>query len=171
MSGRKPMSHMRSASSSTSTSTCERSILLSHRGPAAGRGRRQRYPRRAAGPSPAGPCSRRRRWRRCAHGWLPQGDGLVVCSASSRVGTIKARGCGAPALDRRCSMGRMKAAVLPVPVCAKPKCRASGAQQGWPVAEWGWAWYNPRFDTRQNARVERKLFELHKILLDYNEPR
>src|SRR5258706_14997387 len=44
-----------------------------------------------------------------------------ICSASSRVGvTMRARATLRGPLSNLCKMGRMNAAVLPVPVCAGP---------------------------------------------------
>ncbi len=65
MSGRKPMSSMRSASSSTSTSRpARRAYGRAGSGRAGGRAWRRGRRRRGAARAPAGPCRRRRRWRR-----------------------------------------------------------------------------------------------------------
>jgi hypothetical protein len=66
-------------------------------------------------------------------------DALGTCAASSRVGVrISARGraAGAGALgDRRCSSGRAKAAVLPVPVWARPS-RSRPSSSGGMAGAW-----------------------------------
>src|SRR5258708_31063225 len=59
-----------------------------------------------------------------------------ICAASSRVGVrISPRTCVARTAERCWSMGRKKAAVLPVPVCAHARtsrrARASGTTSDW----------------------------------------
>ena len=140
--GRKPMSSMRSASSSTRTSTASSlawpASMWSSRRP--GQATRMSTPRRRlsiCGCMPAPPkmvVTFMRRWR-------PYSLRLsATCTASSRVGTsTRARGLRGPlgwvSFDRRCSIGRPKAAVLPVPVWAAPStswpARTSGIACAW----------------------------------------
>ena len=64
---------------------------------------------------------RRRRWRRCAArcgGREP--NACRICSASSRVGAMTRARTRRGRPIESCSIGSAKAAVLPVPVCARP---------------------------------------------------
>ena len=149
MSRMKPMSSMRSASSSTRISTPERSSV--------------RWPTWS---------SRRPGWRRGCPRFFQRADLRVdvdaaehdqrgqrqmlavglhrpsTWAASSRVGSgsgsaggrAGAGGCGSrPA----CSSGSVKPAVLPVPVCAAASRSPPASTWGWPGPGWAWAWSNP----------------------------
>ncbi len=111
---------------------------LAETGRAGGRGRRRRCRRRGAAPRPAGSCSRRRRsvtLRRPVRAPYSR-VAWWICSASSRVGArISARTPRPGWVARRCRMGSMKAAVLPVPVWARP-IRSRPARTGGMACCW-----------------------------------
>ena len=121
----KPMSSMRSASSSTNTSSCASFTypcpIRSFRRP--GVAVSTSTPRCSA--ATCGACPTPPKITVCARGrYLPYRAKLSsICSASSRVGVRMSARMGRPgARDAasRCKMGSANAAVLPVPVCAQP---------------------------------------------------
>ena len=141
MLGQKPMSSMRSASSSTRVSTCERLTWLcsirSSRRPGVATSMSQ--PRSSSAiclSNLVPPTTMVARWPVWAHTTLAT---LSICCASSRVGvTTRAKGPrrlfvarsvpSSPAM--RCSVGSVNAAVLPVPVWAEATTSRPSSTRG-----------------------------------------
>ena len=93
----------------------------------------------------------------------------LICSASSRVGAmIRARTWLSGPLVRRCRMGSTKAAVLPVPVWARPSTSLPVEDDGDGLfLDGGGRGVAGALDARDDARVERKLVKIHyRVLLD-----
>ena len=130
MSWMKPMSSMRSASSSTKISTCSGRACAGRGGRAGGRAWRRGCRRRAAACRSAAACRRRRTspcWSACctcrrrARFLRParrvRASGVRI---SARIGSLPRASRTAGVAISRCSIGSAKPAVLPVPVCAPP---------------------------------------------------
>ncbi|MCY1499505.1 hypothetical protein D9M68_335240 [compost metagenome] len=134
------MSSMRSASSSTSTSTASRRRLPASRCSSS----RPGVPISTSGslriiaactlkssPPVTSPALRKVNWAKAS-------TCLRVCCASSRVGSrisARVRTFGLASPSRRCSIGSTKAAVLPLPVCAITR-RSRPSRAGGMAAAW-----------------------------------
>ena len=176
MSGRKPMSHMRSASSSTSTSTWDRSMppssRWSSRRPGTGD---DDLRRRAAAPRPGAPCSRRHRSRRCAP-WclLPRSHDRLV----DLLGELARGRDDQSAHPAGCASwsGAAEWAGQRLPSCRcrsgpGPVRRGLRARRGWPAPGSGWAWCSRRPGCRRRSPGRTKTVQNSLIiLLDSIEP-
>ena len=136
--GLKPMSSIRSASSSTSTSMPSRSALPCARWSTSRPGVAMTISRRsrsacACPPMPTPPMITAPRTRRP---WPKRSSSSPICRASSRVGArTSARVPILPASRSR--IGRRNAAVLPVPVAAVPMTSRPSSAGGMACAGWG----------------------------------
>ena len=135
MSGRKPMSNMRSASSSTTISqpAPDQRAAAHQVQHAAGRAHDERRRRRRPARSACGSACRRRRprWHGCGPGPASRtrrGPARPVRGSARAPGPAAARrGCCGWSCSR---MGMAKAAVLPVPVCAWPITSTPASARG-----------------------------------------
>ena len=143
MSGKKPMSHMRSASSSTNTSTCVRSTSPS---PAWSRSRPGQATRiaRPRGRQLAGPCSRRRRRRRCRPVLAPRSPiARVRLLGELRVGARMSAARPVAAGQQVLEDGQDERGGLAGARLGEAEDVVAREHRGWPVPGWASAFGTP----------------------------